>query len=73
MAGQPGRFPEGEPSVKSVLAALARAQEVAMARAAAVGDGEGRDKSARRRGREGLAGSQRGTDQHIAARKQANE
>ena len=39
MAGQPGRFPEGEPSVKSVTAALARALEVAMARAAAVRDG----------------------------------
>lgn len=36
MAGQPGRFPDGEPSVKSVLAALARAQERAEARAAAV-------------------------------------
>lgn len=30
------RFPEGEPSVKSVLAALRRAQQVALARAAAV-------------------------------------
>lgn len=40
MTGQPGRFPEGEPSVKSVTAALARAQEVAMARAAAVRDAE---------------------------------
>lgn len=40
MTGRPGRFPEGEPSVKSVTAALARAQEVAMARAAAVGGGE---------------------------------
>ena len=38
MTGQPGRFPEGEPSVKSVTAALARAQEVAMARAAALQD-----------------------------------
>ena len=36
MAGQPGRFPDGEPSVKNVLAALARAQERAEARAAAV-------------------------------------
>ena len=40
MTGQPGRFPEGEPSVKSVLAALARAQERAMARAAATADAE---------------------------------
>lgn len=40
MTGQPGRFPEGEPSVKSVLAALARAQERAIARAAAVADAE---------------------------------
>ena len=40
MTGQPGRIPDGEPSVKSVLAALARAQEVAMARAAAVRDAE---------------------------------
>ena len=40
MTGQPGRFPEGEPSVKSVLAALARAQERAMARAAAAADAE---------------------------------
>ena len=36
MTGRPGRFPEGEPSVESVTAALARAHEVAMARAAAV-------------------------------------
>ena len=36
MAGQPGRFPDGEPSVKSVLSALARAQKRAKARAAAV-------------------------------------
>ena len=36
MAGQPGRFPDGEPSVKGVLAALARAQEKAEARAAAM-------------------------------------
>lgn len=36
MTGQPGRFPRGEPSVKSVTAALARAQEVALARAVAV-------------------------------------
>ena len=36
MTGQPGRFPEGEPSVKSVLAALVRAQERATARALAV-------------------------------------
>ncbi len=36
MTGQPGRFPDGEPSVKSVLAALARAQKRADARAAAV-------------------------------------
>ena len=35
MADSP-RFPEGEPSVKSVLAALKRAQQVALARAAAV-------------------------------------
>ena len=35
MAGQPGGFPEGEPAVKNVLAALLRAQEPAMARAAA--------------------------------------
>lgn len=40
MTGQPGRIPEGEPSVKSVLAALARAQERARARAAAVADAE---------------------------------
>ena len=40
MPGQPGRIPDGEPSVKSVLAALARAQKVAMARAAAVRDAE---------------------------------
>ena len=36
MAGQPGRFPDGAPSVKGVLAALARAQKKAEARAAAV-------------------------------------
>ena len=42
MTGQPGRFPEGEPSVKSVLAALARAQDVALARAKAVRDAEAR-------------------------------
>ena len=36
MTGQPGRFTEGEPSVKSVTAALARAQVRAMKRAAAV-------------------------------------
>jgi len=46
MTGRPGRFPEGEPSVKSVTAALARAQEVAMARAAAVRGGEGSRESA---------------------------
>lgn len=46
MTGQPGRFPDGEPSVKSVLAALARAQEVAMARAAAVRDAEASPESA---------------------------
>ena len=36
MAGRPGRFPEGEPSAKSVFAALVRAQERALKRAAAV-------------------------------------
>lgn len=36
----PRRFPEGEPSPKSVLAALARARKRAMARAAAVRRGE---------------------------------
>lgn len=46
MTGQPGRFPEGEPAVKSVTAALARAQKVAMARAAAVRGGEGARESA---------------------------
>ncbi len=46
MTGQPGRFPEGEPSVKSVTAALARAQEVAMARAAAVRNAEASHESA---------------------------
>ena len=46
MTGQPDRFPEGEPSVKSVTAALARAQEVAMARAAAVRDAEVSQESA---------------------------
>ncbi len=46
MTGQPGRFPEGEPSVKSVTAALARAQEVALARAAAVRGAEGTVESA---------------------------
>ena len=73
MTGQPGRFPEGEPSVKSVTAALARAQEVAMARAAAVRDAEASDESARGRSRGGLEESQKGTDQHIAAGSQANE
>ena len=56
MTGQPGRFPEGEPSVESVTAALARAQEVAMARAAAVRDGEAGDESARGRGGGGSGG-----------------
>ncbi|WP_310776711.1 hypothetical protein [Candidatus Palauibacter scopulicola] len=32
----PDRFPEGEPSIKNVLIALERAQEVALARAEAV-------------------------------------
>ena len=73
MTGQPGRFPEGEPSVKSVTAALARAQKVAMARAAAVRDGEASDELARGCSRGGLAGSQSGTEQRIAARKQADE
>ena len=73
MTGQPGRFPEGEPSVKSVTAALARAEEVAMARAAALRDGEASDESARGCSRGGLAGSQSGTEQRIAARKQADE
>ena len=41
MADSP-RFPEGEPSVKSVLAALERAQRVALARAAAVEAGSSR-------------------------------
>lgn len=45
MTGRPGRFPAGEPSVKSVTAALARAQEVAMARAAAVRGGGGATES----------------------------
>ena len=36
MTGKPGRFPVGEPSVKSVFAALVRAQERAIARASAV-------------------------------------
>ncbi len=53
MTGQPGRFPEGEPSVKSVTAALARAQEVALARAAAVRDRQASDGSAGQRGKEG--------------------
>lgn len=35
MNGIPGRFPEGEPSTQSVLAALTRAQEEALARLAA--------------------------------------
>ena len=39
-AETPPRFPEGEPSPKSVLAALARARKRAMARAAAVRRGE---------------------------------
>lgn len=46
MTKQPGRIPDGEPSVKSVLAALARAQEVAMARAAAVRVLQASDESA---------------------------
>lgn len=46
MTGRPSRFPEGEPSVKSVTAALARAQDVAMARAAAVRDAEALHESA---------------------------
>ncbi|MYK67100.1 MAG: hypothetical protein F4022_11565, partial [Gemmatimonadetes bacterium] len=46
MTGRPGRFPKGEPSVKSVTAALARAQEVAMARANAVRGGGGARESA---------------------------
>ena len=73
MTGQPGRFPEGEPSVKSVTAALARAQEVALARAAGGRDGEASDKSACGRGRDGSDGSLSGTDQRIAARRQADE
>lgn len=36
MTGQPGRFPVGEPSAKSVSAALVRAQDNAIARASAV-------------------------------------
>ena len=36
MTGKPGRFPVGEPSAKSVFAALVRAQERAIARASAV-------------------------------------
>lgn len=32
----PDRFPEGEPSIKNVMIALERAQEVALARAEAV-------------------------------------
>ena len=73
MTGRPGRFPEGEPSVKSVTAALARAQEVAMARAAAVRDAEANDKAARARGRRALAGTKEGTDQHVATGKHSNE
>ncbi len=73
MTGHPGRFPEGEPSVKSVTAALARAQEVAMARAAAVRDGEARDKSDRGRDRDGSAGSPIGSDQHTATVRHADE
>ena len=41
MTGQPGRFPEGEPSVKSVLSALVRAHKRAMAKAAAAADAQG--------------------------------
>ncbi len=36
MTHKPGRFPEGEPKVESVLAALAMAREDAMRRKAAV-------------------------------------
>ena len=39
------RFPEGEPSVKSVLAALKRAQRLALARAAAVEAGSSRSEA----------------------------
>ena len=70
MTGQPGRIPDSEPSVKSVLAALARAQEVAMARAAAVRDRQASDESA---GGHRDYGPPRGTDQHNPAPKQSDE
>lgn len=49
MTQQPGRFPEGEPSAKSIMAALVRARKTAMRRvaeyeakaAAEAGDGDG--------------------------------
>lgn len=34
MTPQPGRFPEGEPSAKSIMAALVRARKTAMRRVA---------------------------------------
>ena len=73
MTGQPGRFPEGEPSVKSVTAALARAQEVAMARAAAVRDWRASDKSAGGRSSGGLEESQKKKDRSAHRRREPSQ